>query len=63
MKSGELFCLCGCGMTIGHPMELVNGEWVIAPLSDERLRQLAQVPHPNTHLRSDIPGTIPLSCG
>lgn len=63
MKSEELSCLCGCGMTVGQPMELVNGEWVIAHLSDERLRQLAQAPHPSTHSHSEISGTVPLSCG
>lgn len=47
--SKEIFCLCGCGLTVGQPMEFVNGEWVITPLSQERLQELALAPHPKTH--------------
>ena len=44
----ELFCPCGCGITIGQPLELVNGEWVIAPISEARMLELASARHPKT---------------
>ncbi len=45
----EVFCSCGCGITIGQPLEFQNGEWVIVPISEARLLELASARHPKTH--------------
>jgi hypothetical protein len=42
----EIFCPCGCGMTIGQPMEFIDGQWVVYPVPQELLHQLASTPRP-----------------
>lgn len=46
-----VLCPCGCNAIVGHPMELINGKWVVLPIPQESLRLLESTPHPKTHSR------------
>jgi hypothetical protein len=59
----EIFCSCGCGMTLGHPMEFVNGHWVAYLLDEEYLSQLALNPHPKIHSQFRSSDTLPTTSG
>lgn len=59
----EVFCPCGCGMTIGQPMEFIDGQWWVYPVSEERLRQLAVAPHRKTRSQSHNLDSLPEICG
>ena len=43
----EMFCLCGCGMTVGQLCRLLDGKWYdISPIPMKRRIELAKTPHP-----------------
>jgi hypothetical protein len=63
MELTEVFCPCGCGMTIGQPMEFIDGQWIITPVSEERLRSLDLARHPKIHSESRSVDRSPLTFG
>jgi hypothetical protein len=44
----QILCPCGCGILVGRPMEQINGEWFILPISAARLQELALTQHRKT---------------
>jgi hypothetical protein len=44
----QVTCPCGCGAIVGHPMEVVNGKYVVRPIPPESLRLLESGHYPKT---------------
>jgi hypothetical protein len=45
----EVFCPCGCGAIVGHPVERRNGKLIVLPIPSESLRLLEKAHHQKSH--------------
>jgi hypothetical protein len=57
MEGKTIYCECGCGIVIGQPMEFIDGEWCVMPISETRLRELHLMRHPTIQTSSHTSDT------